>query len=83
VIVCRIVPGTEGVVGGVFGHYHSITRPQDLGVIGRRIPSHHDLYIHTVERREDSTVSGQRRGLPAFQEISEEVGPSVPVLVRG
>jgi hypothetical protein len=77
VIVCHIEPGSEGIVGGVFGHYDSITRPQDLGVIGRSILSHHDLYIHILDRKQDPAISGQQRGLPAFQQIAEEIGPYV------
>jgi len=77
VIVCHMIPGSEDKVGPVFGHYDKITRPQDLGVIGRILLSHDDLYIHVLERKEDPAVSGQRRGLPAFQKIAEEIGPYV------
>jgi len=77
VIVCHMVPGSEDKVGPVFGHYDQITRPQDLGVIGRILLSHDDLYIHVIERKEDPEVSGQRRGLPAFQKIAEEIAPYV------
>jgi cyclase len=77
VIVCRMVPGSERVVGDVFGHYDQATRPQDLGVIGRILLSHQDLYIHVIERKEDPAVSGQRRGLPAFQKIAEVIDPYV------
>ncbi len=77
VIVCHMVPGSEDTVGGVFGHYDQITRPQDLGVIGRTLLSHDDLYIHVLDRKQDPEVSGQRRGLPAFQQIAEEIGPYV------
>jgi cyclase len=77
VIVCHIVPGSEGVVGDVFGHYDRITRPQDLGVIGRILLSHDDLYIHVIERKQDPAISGQRRGLPAFQKIAEAIEPYV------
>jgi cyclase len=77
VIVCRIVPGSESKVGDVFGHYDRTTRPQDLGVIGRILLSHDDLYIHVIERRQDPKVSGQTRGLPAFQKIAEAIAPYV------
>jgi hypothetical protein len=77
VIVCHIVPGSESVVGDVFGHYDRITRPQDLGVIGRILLSHDDLYIHVIERKQDPAISGQRRGLPAFQKIAEAIEPYV------
>lgn len=77
VIVCRMVPGSEQTVGDVFGHYDRITRPQDLGVIGRMLLSHHDLYLHVIERDQDPKVSGQTRGLPAFQQIAEQIGPYV------
>ncbi|MFG1955132.1 TcmI family type II polyketide cyclase [Micromonospora sp. NPDC048830] len=77
VIVCRMVPGSEDKVGPVFGHYDRATRPQDLGVIGRRLLSHHDLYIHVIEREQDPRISGQTRGLPAFQKIAEEIAPYV------
>ncbi|SNS75341.1 Polyketide synthesis cyclase [Geodermatophilus saharensis] len=77
VIVCRLVPGSEDRVGSVFAHYDRITRPQDLGVVGRVMLSHHDLYLHVLERKEDPAVSGQRRGLPAFQAIAEAIAPYV------
>lgn len=77
VIVCRMVPGSEDKVGPVFGHYDRTTRPQDLGVIGRRLLSHHDLYIHVIERKQDPKISGQTRGLPAFQQIAEAIAPYV------
>jgi cyclase len=77
VIVCRMVPGSEGTVGDVFGYYDRTTRPQDLGVIGRILLSHHDLYLHVIERRQDPKISGQTRGLPAFQRIAEAIGPYV------
>ncbi|ASW52945.1 TcmI family type II polyketide cyclase [Plantactinospora sp. KBS50] len=77
VIVCHMVPGSERTVGDVFGHYDQTTRPQDLGVIGRILLSHHDLYLHVIERRQDPKISGQTRGLPAFQKIAEAIGPYV------
>ncbi|GAB3809744.1 TcmI family type II polyketide cyclase [Micromonospora zhanjiangensis] len=77
VIVCRIVPGSESKVGEVFGHYDRATRPQDLGVIGRTLLSFHGLYIHLIERVADPKVTGQTRGLPAFQQIAEEIAPYV------
>ena len=76
-IVCRIVPGSEGTVGDVFDHYDRVTRPQDLGVIGRTLLSLDDLYIHVIERNVDPKVSGQSRGLPAFQKIAEAIAPYV------
>ncbi|WP_446209813.1 TcmI family type II polyketide cyclase [Micromonospora sp. IBSANI012] len=77
VIVCHMVPGSDDIVGNVFGYYDKSTRPQDLGVIGRRLLSFHDLYIHVIERREDPRISGQTRGLPAFQKIAEAIAPYV------
>lgn len=77
VIVCHIVPGSEDKVGEVFGYYDNTTRPQDLGVIGRTILSLDDLYIHVIERNADPEVTGQRRGLPAFQKIAEAIEPYV------
>ncbi|MEU5942242.1 TcmI family type II polyketide cyclase [Micromonospora sp. NPDC047548] len=77
VIVCHMVPGSEGIVGDVFGYYDKTTRPQDLGVIGRRLLSLDDLYIHVIERKADPRVSGQTRGLPAFQKIAEAIAPYV------
>ncbi len=77
VIVCHMVPGSEDKVGPVFGNYDRTTRPQDLGVIGRILLSHDDLYIHVIERKQDPAVSGQRRGLPAFQKIAEAIAPYV------
>jgi hypothetical protein len=77
VIVCRLVPGSENEVGPVFAHYDEVTRAQDLGVVGRILLSHHDLYLHVIERKEDPEVSGQRRGLPAFQAIAEAIAPYV------
>ena len=77
VIVARIVPGSEGKVADVFGHYDKTTRPQDLGVIGRSLLSLHDLYIHVIERNVDPKVSGQTRGHPAFQKIGEAIAPYV------
>jgi hypothetical protein len=77
VIVARIVPGSEGRVADVFGHYDKTTRPQDFGVIGRSLLSLHDLYIHLIERNVDPKVSGKTRGLPAFEKISEAIAPYV------
>ncbi|MBM0238406.1 TcmI family type II polyketide cyclase [Micromonospora sp. ATA32] len=77
VIVCHMVPGSENIVGDVFGYYDKTTRPQDLGVIGRRLLSLDDLYIHVIERKQDPKVSGQTRGLPAFQKIAEAIAPYV------
>jgi cyclase len=77
VIVCHMVPGSEDKVGPVFDYYDRTTRPQDLGVIGRILLSHDDLYLHVIERKEDPAVSGQRRGLPAFQKIAEAIEPYV------
>lgn len=77
VIVCRMVPGSEDKVGRVFAYYDDTTRPQDLGVVGRYLLSHDDLYLHVIERKEDPEISGQRRGLPAFQKIAEEIEPYV------
>jgi cyclase len=77
VIVCHMVPGSEDKVGPVFDHYDQITRPQDLGVIGRLLLSYDDLYLHVIERKEDPEVSGQRRGLPAFQAIADAIEPYV------
>jgi hypothetical protein len=77
VIVCRMVPGSEDKVGPVFAYYDRTTRPQDLGVVGRILLSHEDLYLHVIERKEDPEISGQRRGLPAFQIISEVIAPYV------
>ncbi|MGK5441411.1 TcmI family type II polyketide cyclase [Micromonospora sp. URMC 105] len=77
VIVCHMVPGSDNIVGDVFGYYDKSTRPQDLGVIGRRLLSLDDLYIHVIERKEDPRISGQKRGLPAFQKIAEAIAPYV------
>jgi len=77
VIVCHMVPGSEDKVGPVFDHYDQITRPQDLGVIGRLLLSYDDLYLHVIERKENPEISGQRRGLPAFQAIAEAIEPYV------
>ncbi len=77
VIVCKIVPGSEEKVADVFGHYDQVTRPQDLGVIGRTLLSLDGLYIHVIERNVDPKVSGQSRGLPAFQKIAEAIEPYV------
>lgn len=77
VIVCHIVPGSEGIVGDVFGHYDKTTRPQDFGVIGRTLLSLDDLYIHVIERNADPKVSGMTRGLPAFKEIADAIAPYV------
>jgi cyclase len=77
VIVCRIVPGSEQKVADVFGHFDKVTRPQDVGVTGRILLSLDDLYIHIVERAQDPEISGQKRGLPAFQEIAEQIAPFV------
>ncbi|MGY1747253.1 TcmI family type II polyketide cyclase [Blastococcus sp. SYSU D00695] len=77
VIVCHMVPGSEDQVGPVFAHFDQVTRPQDLGVIGRILLSHDDLYIHVIERKEDPAISGQRRGLPAFEKIAELIAPYV------
>jgi cyclase len=77
VIVCRMVPGSEDKVGPVFAYYDRTTRPQDLGVVGRALLSYEDLYLHVIERKEDPEVSGQRRGLPAFQAIAEAIAPYV------
>ena len=77
VIVCRMVPGSEDKVGPVFAYYDRTTRPQDLGVVGRALLSYEGLYLHVIERKEDPEVSGQRRGLPAFQIISEVIAPYV------
>jgi len=77
VIVCHMVPGSEDKVGPVFAYYDQTTRPQDLGVIGRILLSHDDLYLHIIERKEDPEISGQRRGLPAFQKIAEAIAPYV------
>lgn len=77
VVVARIVPGSESKVAEVFGYYDKTTRPQDLGVIGRSLLSLHDLYIHVIERNVDPKVSGIKRGLPAFQKISEAIAPYV------
>lgn len=72
-----MVPGSESTVAKVFGHYDRTTRPQDLGVVGRTLLSFHGLYIHLIERAQDPKVTGQTRGLPAFQKIAEEIGPFV------
>ncbi|GIF52182.1 polyketide synthesis cyclase [Asanoa ferruginea] len=77
VIVCRIVPGSEQKVADVFGHFDKVTRPQDVGVTGRILLSLDDLYIHVVERAQDPEISGQKRGLPAFQEIADAIGQFV------
>lgn len=77
VIVCRMVPGSEDKVGPVFAYYDRTTRPQDLGVVGRVLLSYEGLYLHVIERKEDPEVSGQRRGLPAFQAIAEAIAPYV------
>jgi cyclase len=78
VIVARIVPGSEGKVADVFGHYDRVTRPQDLGVIGRTLLSLDGLYIHVIERNVDPKLSlGKARGLPAFKEIAEAIAPYV------
>ncbi|MGR6320526.1 TcmI family type II polyketide cyclase [Micromonospora soli] len=77
VIVCHMVPGSDNIVGDVFGYYDRTTRPQDLGVIGRILLSHDDLYVHVIEREQDPKVSGQTRGLPAFQKIAEAIAPYV------
>jgi hypothetical protein len=83
VIVCRMVPGSESIVGDVFGHYDRTTRPQDLGVIGRTLLSLDDLYIHVIERNADPAVTGQTRGLPAFQQIAEAIAPYVTPYPKG
>ncbi|MBO4210397.1 TcmI family type II polyketide cyclase [Micromonospora echinofusca] len=78
VIIARIVPGSEEKVGEVFGYYDRTTRPQDLGVIARRLLSLDDLYIHVIERNIDPKLSlGKARGLPAFQQIAEAIAPYV------
>ena len=73
VIVCHMVPGSEDKVAEVFGHYDTVTRPQDVGVVGRSLLSLDDLYIHIIERNADPKVTGQNRGLPAFQKIAEAI----------
>jgi cyclase len=77
VIVCRIVPGSEGKVADVFGHYDKTTRPQDFGVIGRTLLSLDDLYIHVIERNVDPKTLERPRGLPAFQQIAEAIATYV------
>ncbi|MGX4653899.1 TcmI family type II polyketide cyclase [Micromonospora sp. SCSIO 07396] len=77
VIVCRMVPGSEQTVADVFGYYDRTTRPQDLGVVGRTLLSFHGLYLHLIERNADPKVTGQTRGLPAFQQIAEQIAPYV------
>jgi cyclase len=77
VIVARIVPGSEGTVGDVFRHYDQATRPQDFGVIGRSLLSLDGLYIHVIERNVDPRTLDRPRGLPAFQQIAEEIAPYV------
>ncbi|GAA3435168.1 TcmI family type II polyketide cyclase [Kutzneria kofuensis] len=78
VIVARIVPGSEGTVADVFGHYDRTTRPQDVGVIGRGLYSLDDLYVHIIERNVDPKESlGRARGLPAFKQIAEAIAPYV------
>jgi hypothetical protein len=72
-----MVPGSEDKVGPVFAYYDRTTRPQDLGVVGRVLLSYEGLYLHVIERKEDPEVSGQRRGLPAFQAIAEAIAPYV------
>jgi hypothetical protein len=72
-----MVPGSEDQVGPVFAYYDRTTRPQDLGVVGRILLSHEGLYLHVIERKQDPEISGQRRGLPAFQIISEVIAPYV------
>ena len=62
VIVCHMVPGSEGIVGDVFGYYDRTTRPQDLGVIGRTPAVLDDLYIHVIERDADPKVIRARPG---------------------
>ncbi|GAA1825590.1 TcmI family type II polyketide cyclase [Planosporangium flavigriseum] len=77
VIVCHIVPGSEDKVAEVFGRYDRATRPQDFGVIGRTLLSLDDLYIHVIERNVDPKTLERPRGLPAFQQIAEEIAPYV------
>ncbi|MGR7024722.1 TcmI family type II polyketide cyclase [Geodermatophilus sp. URMC 62] len=72
-----MAPGTEDKVGPVFAYYDRTTRPQDMGVVGRVLLSYEGLYLHVIERKEDPEVSGQRRGLPAFQAIAEAIAPYV------
>jgi hypothetical protein len=72
-----MAPGSEDKVGPVFAYYDRTTRPQDLGVVGRVLLSYEGLYLHVIERKEDPEVSGQRRGLPAFQAIAEAIDPYV------
>jgi hypothetical protein len=77
VIVCHIVPGSEDKVAEVFGHYDQTTRPQDSGVIGRTLLSLDDLYIHVIERDVDPKTLERPRGLPAFQQIAQEIASYV------
>jgi hypothetical protein len=77
VIVCHIVPGSEDKVAEVFGHYDRTTRPQDFGVLGRTLLSLDDLYIHVIERDVDPKTLERPRGLPAFQQIAQEIAPYV------
>ncbi len=77
IVVCRMAQGTEDHVGPVFAHFDRITRPQDSGVVGRILLSYQGLYLHVIERKQDPEISGQRRGLPAFQQIAEEIKPYV------
>lgn len=77
VIVARIVPGSEDKVAEVFRRTDETARPQDFGVIGRRLLSLDDLYIHVIERDQDPKVSGKTRGLPGFQQVSEAIAPYV------
>jgi hypothetical protein len=72
-----MVPGSEEKVGDIFGHYDKATRPQDFGVIGRTLLSLDDLYIHVIERDVDPKTLDRPRGLPAFQQIAEEIAPFV------
>jgi cyclase len=77
IVVCRMPQGTEDKVGPVFAHFDQVTRPQDSGVVGRILLSYQGLYLHVIERKQDPEISGQRRGLPAFQQIAEEIKPYV------
>jgi cyclase len=74
-IIARMTPGAENDVAGIFARSDATSMPYDIGVRQRQLFIFRDLYVHLVDfDREVGEAMARAQRLPAFREISRDLG---------
>lgn len=78
IIVSRMKPNAEPEIARIFGESDATELPAQMGVAGRWLYSIDDLYLHLLERRDDTELAGAMRQAhqkPAFTKVMNDLSP--------